>query len=115
MKKWAIVILVVLGVATFFIAFNWHFVYHHATQELGIDNASSRAYNFWSGIMGGIPTLAFLGGAFAVYRAHNCHVVGCYRVKRRVTPQGNALCHKHSAMPLEQLQLPEVHQDHVAS
>lgn len=113
-RWWLLVTLIALGVAIFWIVWGWHFVYLHLTQELGIDDASSRAYNFWSGIMGGVPTLAFLGGAIAIYRAHNCHVIGCYRVKRRITPQGNALCHVHSAQPLSRLKLPEVHQDHLA-
>lgn len=46
---------------------------------IGIDDASGRAYLWWSGIVG---DLAIFGAVFALARKHNCHVKGCPRIGR---------------------------------
>lgn len=41
---------------------------------LGLDNASGMAYLAWSGVGSDISELALIGGAFALYKRHTCHV-----------------------------------------
>jgi hypothetical protein len=53
-------------------------------------------YNFWSGLGADIGGLTLLGGATAVYRKHNCHVGGCWRIaKQQVIGTSWMVCHHH--------------------
>ena len=40
-------------------------------------------YNFWSGVGADIGGFAFIGAAFGLYRKHNCHVGGCWRIAKQ--------------------------------
>jgi hypothetical protein len=53
-------------------------------------------YNFWSGFGADIGELAFLGAFIGVYRKHNCHVHGCWRIaKQQVLGTSWMVCHHH--------------------
>jgi hypothetical protein len=53
-------------------------------------------YNFWSGLGADIGGLTILGGALGVYRKHNCHVAGCWRIaKQQVIGTSWMVCHHH--------------------
>jgi hypothetical protein len=53
-------------------------------------------YNFWSGLGADIGGLTILGGAIGVYRKHNCHVGGCWRIaKQQVIGTSWMVCHRH--------------------
>jgi hypothetical protein len=53
-------------------------------------------YNFWSGIGADIGELVLLGGALGIYRKHNCHVKGCWRIaKQEVVGTSWVVCHHH--------------------
>jgi hypothetical protein len=53
-------------------------------------------YNFWSGLGADIGGLTILGGAIGVYRKHNCHVHGCWRIaKQQVVGTSWVVCHHH--------------------
>ena len=53
-------------------------------------------YNFWSGLGADVGGLAFLGAAFGLYRKHNCHVHGCWRIaKQQVIGTSWVVCHRH--------------------
>ena len=53
-------------------------------------------YNFWSGFGADLGEVAFLGAAIGVYRKHNCHVHGCWRIaKQQVVGTSWMVCHKH--------------------
>jgi hypothetical protein len=50
-------------------------------------------YNF---ISGPLADVTLLGGAYAIYRHHNCHVKGCWRVGRiKVLGTPHIVCRKH--------------------
>ncbi len=53
-------------------------------------------YNFWSGLGADIGGLAFVGAGFGLYRKHNCHVHGCWRIaKQQVIGTSWVVCHRH--------------------
>jgi hypothetical protein len=53
-------------------------------------------YNFWSGAGADLGQLVLLGGAIGLYRKHNCHVRGCWRIgKQQVVGTSWVVCHKH--------------------
>jgi hypothetical protein len=53
-------------------------------------------YNFWSGFGADIGELAFVGAVVGLYRKHNCHVHGCWRIaKQQVVGTSWVVCHHH--------------------
>jgi hypothetical protein len=53
-------------------------------------------YNFWSGFGADVGGLTIAAGALGVYRKHNCHVKGCWRIaKQQVVGTSWVVCHKH--------------------
>jgi hypothetical protein len=53
-------------------------------------------YNFWSGLGADIGGLAFVGAGIGLYRKHNCHVHGCWRIaKQQVVGTSWVVCHHH--------------------
>jgi hypothetical protein len=53
-------------------------------------------YNFWSGIGADIGGVAFIGASIGLYRKHNCHVKGCWRLaKQSVRGTSWVVCHRH--------------------
>jgi len=53
-------------------------------------------YNFWSGIGADIGGFAFIGATIGLYRKHNCHVRGCWRLaKQAVRGTSWVVCHHH--------------------
>ena len=69
------------------------------------------AYNF---ISGPLADMTLLGGAYAIFRHHNCHVKHCWRVGRRaVEGTTYVVCHRHH--PVGQAPTAEqVHAEHLA-
>lgn len=50
-------------------------------------------YNF---ISGPLADITLLGGAYAIFRRHNCHAKGCWRIGRHaVAGTGYIVCRKH--------------------
>lgn len=68
----------------------WH-LFLHLT---GSDNVSGPWYGFWSGFAGDIPVL---GIGVVLWRRHNCHEPGCWRIQFRAHPddEGHVVCRKH--------------------
>ncbi len=61
-----------------------------------VSNGGSHQYNFWSGFGSDISELLILGGIIQLYRKHNCHVKGCWRVgKYPVEGTPYIVCKKH--------------------
>jgi len=61
-------------------------------------------YNVWSGIGADLGQVALLGAAIGLYRKHNCHVKGCWRIAKQPLEHDGAtwmVCHRHH--PAEQL------------
>ena len=58
--------------------------------------STSQWYNFWSGFGSDIAEFSILAGFVAVYRKHNCHVKGCWRLQRhKVDGTPYVVCRKH--------------------
>lgn len=95
------------------LAMYWQPVMVHLSQWTGTSESASRSYNYWSGFGSVWPwNLAILGGIIALVRHHTCAHRPCWRIGRHVTADGHKLCHRHLAMPISALELPEVHEDH---
>lgn len=70
----------------------WHPILHF----LGIDNVSGYAYGFWSGFGSDLGEIALVGAVIGIYRKHNCHVKGCWRIgKHPVDSTPFVVCRKH--------------------
>ena len=61
---------------------------------IGLDNGSGRWYLWWSGFGANFQEYALIGGIAILYRRHNCHEHGCWRVARH-TVDGTPWCNKH--------------------
>jgi hypothetical protein len=62
----------------------------------GLDNGSSIGYLFWSGIGSDISEIALIGAVITLYRKHQCHIGGCWRIARHpVEDTGVIVCAKH--------------------
>ena len=90
----------------------FHPILVHLSQETGTSNASSRAYDFWSGFGSDIGELAILGGMIQFARRANCHNHGCFRLSLHTTADGYRLCRKCVSKPKSDLALHEIHADH---
>jgi hypothetical protein len=89
----AILVLVGICIVT---AMWWQPILVHLSQETGTSNATSRAYDFWSGFGSDIGEVAIIGAVIGMYRKHNCHVHGCWRVaKHPVEGTPYVVCKKH--------------------
>lgn len=66
-------------------------LWHEALRLTGSDNVSGAWYGFWSGFAGDIP---LIGGVLLLWRRHNCHVRGCWRLQWRAHGQ-HVLCRRH--------------------
>ena len=63
---------------------------------LGIDNEAGPWYAFWSGFGSDMTEFLVLGGLYGMWRKHNCHVKGCWRIGRHAV-QGTTyiVCRRH--------------------
>jgi hypothetical protein len=106
---WILVGLVLLGV-------HWSSVQHWLAVHSGTDIPNGQYsvyYNFWSGIGSDIGEVVLIGGLVTLVRHHNCHNKGCWRIGLHTTNTGYKLCKTHVALPLDDLDLHSVHEDHV--
>lgn len=64
---------------------------------IGVEpRTASTAYNFWSGFGSDIGEVVIIGGLIQIYRKHNCHVRGCWRMARhQVEGTPYITCRKH--------------------
>jgi hypothetical protein len=63
---------------------------------LGIDTETGRWYAFWSGFGSDIGQVVIIGGLLSIYRKHNCHVHGCWRLGRHpVEGTAYVVCRRH--------------------
>lgn len=67
---------------------------HLLAHMLGIDNEAGRFYAFWSGFGSDIGELALIGAVLGMFRKHNCHSPGCWRIGRHLV-NGSPWCNKH--------------------
>lgn len=66
-------------------------MHHFLLHVFGIDNPSGPEYSFWSGVG---SDLSYLSVFAVLYRKHNCHVRGCWRIGHH--SQGEYIvCHRH--------------------
>ena len=69
-------------------------------------------YNAWSGWVSDLGEVTLIAGMVAAARHINCGHRGCWRPYRHITKDGHKLCKKHVQLPLSQLDLHEIHEDH---
>lgn len=78
------------------------FVLHWLAVHTGTESESSHWYAFWSGFGSDIGEVTIFAGVIALFRAHNCHTAGCWRIGRHeVEINGTKykvcrVCHKRS-------------------
>jgi hypothetical protein len=82
-------VLIILAIAYWSDSAHWFLHYTGADAEAGT------WYGFWSGFGGAIPDFLILGSIVTVYRHHNCHVKGCYRIGRSVEGTPYIACPRH--------------------
>lgn len=87
------------------------------THFFGIDNVSGPFYGFWSGFGSDIGEGAILVGVFSMYRKHNCHVKGCWRIAHHpVEGTPFIVCRKHHpTVPSKGASLEHIHAAHRAA
>lgn len=69
---------------------------HTLLDWMGLTDASGKPYLFWSGIGADLSEFAVVGGVFAAYRKHNCHVHRCWRLARHpVADTQWIVCRRH--------------------
>lgn len=61
---------------------------------LGVDNEAGHAYAFWSGFGSDLGEVALLGAVLGMFKRHNCHRDGCWRIGRHVV-DGTPWCDRH--------------------
>ena len=69
---------------------------HWLAVHTGTINESGPYYGFFSGFGSDLGEIAIVGGLISIYRRHNCHVHGCWRVGRhQVTGTSHVVCRRH--------------------
>ena len=70
----------------------WHAILHF----FGVIDEGGKGYAFWSGVGSDIGEVAIIGAVLGMYRKHNCHATGCWRIgKHPVEGTGFITCRKH--------------------
>lgn len=67
---------------------------HWLAVHTGTVNESGTYYGFWSGFGSDLGELAIIGGLIQMYRKHNCHTQGCWRIGKH-TVDGTPWCSYH--------------------
>jgi hypothetical protein len=69
---------------------------HWLAVHTGTVDEAGPYYGFWSGFGSDLGEVAIVGGLLSVYRRHNCHVHGCWRVGRhKVAGTDHVVCRRH--------------------
>lgn len=72
----------------------WHWILNFTGTH--IPSTGSQWYNFWSGFGSDIGEVVIIGGVWSLYRKHNCHVKGCWRIgKHAVDGTPYIVCATH--------------------
>jgi hypothetical protein len=63
---------------------------------MGLTNPAGKLYSFWSGIGSDIGEVTIVVAVVGLYRKHNCHVKGCWRMgKHPITGTAFTTCLRH--------------------
>lgn len=69
---------------------------HWLSHWAGLDNGSGALYLFYSGIASFILSLSVVGGLIGLWRKHECHQDGCWRIGKHPAADGAlVLCRRH--------------------
>jgi hypothetical protein len=69
---------------------------HWLAIHVGSENEPGVWYGFWSGFGSDIGEVTIIGGMIMMYRKHNCHQPGCWRIGRhRIEGTEYMVCRKH--------------------
>ena len=95
----ALLATLLLGALLVIVILWFHPILVHLSQETGTSNASSRAYDFWSGFGSDLGELAILGAILNWFRMRNCGVKGCFRLGHHsVEGTPHKTCHRHATI-----------------
>jgi hypothetical protein len=73
-----------------------HWLAHVLGADYGLPYGHFSFYDFESGSGSDLGEVAIVGGLLSVYRRHNCHVHGCWRVGRhKVAGTDHVVCRRH--------------------
>jgi hypothetical protein len=73
----------------------WPFL-HWLAIHLGTENEPGVYYGFWSGFGSDVSEFAIILAAIGLFRKHNCHVRGCWRIARHpIEGTPYVVCRKH--------------------
>ena len=85
----------------------WHWLLNFTGTN--IPEGGSKWYNFWSGFGSDLGELVIIGSLVGLYKHHNCHVKGCWRIGRHpVDGTPYITCHKHATPAIHQ----QLHKKH---
>lgn len=69
---------------------------HWLAIHVGAENEPGVFYGFWSGFGSDLGEFAMLGIFVTLYRRHNCHQPGCWRIGRhKIEGTEYVVCRKH--------------------
>lgn len=74
-------------------------VLHALAHIFGLDDLSGPLYGFWSGIGSDMGEIALIGTVVTLYRRHNCHVKGCWRISRHAVGPYSVCSRHHPTVP----------------
>jgi hypothetical protein len=93
-----------------------HFLQHWLAVHTGTLNEPGPYYGFWSGFGSDIGEVVLIGGLVGIYRKHNCHVKGCWRIAHHpVEGTPWLVCRKHHPKIEEKPTAEQVASDHAAA
>jgi hypothetical protein len=86
------------------------YLWHIILNWTGTSAPGNEVYNFWSGFGSDIGEVVIIGAIYQVYRKHDCHAKGCWRIGRHVvdgTPY--ITCKKHHPVRGNNVDVAQIH------
>lgn len=74
----------------------WAWICHALGFDYGLPYGHLGLYNMWSGFGSDVGEVVIIGGLASMFRKHNCHVHGCWRIARHpVEGTSYVVCRRH--------------------
>lgn len=85
----------VAGIAAWSIAFHpWAWLYGLGVHPYPASSGTPWTYQLWSGFMPALTVLTLFGSVLSLWRLHNCHHEGCWRLGKHKI-DGTPWCSRH--------------------
>jgi hypothetical protein len=89
---------------------------HWLAIHTGTLNEGGPYYGFFSGFGSDLGEVTIIGGAYMIYRKHNCHVDRCWRIaKHPVEGTPYVVCRKHHPTVPEGVSADHIARAHAAA